>query len=301
MFKTPVLFLVFNRPDVTVQVFEAIRKAKPPRLYVAADGPRKDRPGESENCIQVRQIATQVDWPCEVKTLFRDQNLGCRHAVSSAIDWFFENELEGIILEDDCLPHPSFFRFCDELLERYRFNLRIGQVGGGNFQFGFRHNDQSYYFSKYTHIWGWATWRDRWQGTFDISISDWPNVKKSRSIKPLLNSSEEWRYWSRIFNKVYNKNIDTWDYQWLYANWMQDRLTVLPNVNLISNIGFSEEAAHTKSNDIMANLPVFEMVFPLKHPPAILQDIVLDDRSFKRIFKRSLYQKVVDKLRIVMN
>ena len=155
--ETPVLFLVFNRPDTTAQVFEAIRQAKPPRLYVASDGAREDKEGELEKVKQVREIVSQVDWNCEVKTLFRDKNLGCKIAVSSAIDWFFEQEEMGIILEDDCLPHPTFFRFCQELLERYRDDERIGMISGNNFQFGRKCTDYSYYFSMYSHIWGWAS------------------------------------------------------------------------------------------------------------------------------------------------
>ena len=170
--NTAVLFLVFNRLDTTKQVFETIRQAKPQRLYIAADGARASRVGEAAQVQAVRDYVTShVDWECEVKTLFREQNLGCKYAVSSAIAWFFENEEMGIILEDDCLPDPTFFNFCQELLARYRHDQRIGVISGDNFQFGHRRNDDSYYFSKYVHIWGWATWRDRWVNSYDVTIA----------------------------------------------------------------------------------------------------------------------------------
>ena len=155
-FSIPILFLVFNRPETTALVFQEIRKVRPQQLFVAADGPRPDRTGEAEKCAEVKKIVAAVDWPCEVKTLFRDNNLGCRVAVSSAINWFFENVEEGIILEDDCLPHPDFFRFCNELLDYYRNDERIMHIGGNNFQFVNKYGKSSYYFSHYAHIWGWA-------------------------------------------------------------------------------------------------------------------------------------------------
>lgn len=155
--KTAVLFLVFNRPETTKTVFEAIRKAKPKRLYIAADGPRKHREGENEKVSSVRQIVTYVDWPCDVKTLFRDENLGCKSAVSGAITWFFNHEEEGIILEDDCLPHPDFFPFCESLLKRYANDERIWVITGNNFQNGIQRGEASYYFSRYNHVWGWAS------------------------------------------------------------------------------------------------------------------------------------------------
>ena len=160
---SPILFLIFNRPETTKKVFSAIKEVQPPRLYIAADGPRSEQPDEADHCELARTIATKVDWDCEVKTLFRDQNLGIRIAVSQAIDWFFEQEPEGIILEDDCLPDQSFFWFCKELLEKYRNDTRIMHIGGTNFQFGKNRTNYSYYFSRYAHIWGWASWRRAWE------------------------------------------------------------------------------------------------------------------------------------------
>lgn len=169
--KTPVLFIIFNRPDATRQAFEAIREAKPPRLYIAADGPRKGKEGESEKCQEARTIALKADWPCVVKTLFQEDNLGCKYGVSCAIDWFFKNEEAGIILEDDCVASQDFFRFCEEMLEKYKSHDKVMQIAGSNFQFGKKRGNGSYYFSQALSVWGWATWRSAWM-KYDKEIKD---------------------------------------------------------------------------------------------------------------------------------
>src|SRR6478736_1770065 len=176
-FETPILFIVFNRPDTTRVVFEAIRKVKPKKLYIAADGIRSKVKSDEENCAKVRAIVNDVDWECDVKTLFHEENLNCGKAPSTAISWLFENEEEGIILEDDCLPSTSFFLFCEELLERYRYDSRVMHIGGNNFLNGWqKDNDYSYYFSRSGHIWGWATWRRAWN-KFDFDISLYSKLK----------------------------------------------------------------------------------------------------------------------------
>jgi hypothetical protein len=230
-FQTAVLFLVFNRPETTKQVFEAIRQAKPPRLYVAADGPRANREGEAARASQVREIATAVDWPCELKTLFRDENLGCKNAVSSGIDWFFENEEQGIILEDDCLPHPDFFTFCETLLNRYASDERVWVVTGDNFQDGQQRSDGSYYFSRYNHVWGWASWRRAWTKR-DMNIQFWPNWRESPEWKAWLPDRVERKYWTKIFDQMYRQEIDTWDYPWTASVWFHGGLSATPNVLL---------------------------------------------------------------------
>jgi len=270
--NTPVLFLVFNRPETTSKVFETIQQAKPPRLYVAADGPREKIKGEVGKARRVREIATQVDWECEVKTLFRDENLGCKVAVSSAIDWFFENEEEGIILEDDCVPHPSFFPFCQELLDRYRNDERISMIGGINFQFGQKRGLASYYFSKYNHIWGWASWRRSWED-YDVSMQKWPILRDTNWLTGYLKSWSMARFWSRRFEKAYAGKIDTWDYQWFLACWVASRLTIVPNTNLISNIGMHDEATHTTNKKSkLADMKTEALTFPLCHPTHIFCD-----------------------------
>lgn len=286
--KTAVLFMVFNRPDTTKQVFEAIRQAKPPRLYVTADGPRADMPGEVEKMEQVRRIATQVDWDCEVKTLFRDKNLGCRVAVSSAIDWFFENEEEGIILEDDCLPGQSFFWFCEELLERYRGDMRIMAVSGDNFQKGSARNEFSYYFSRYLHIWGWASWRRAWL-YYEKDMQSWPYIRDHGYLQDILLDKATVKYWGKIFETAYRNKIDSWAYRWTFSCWIQSGLTVLPNVNLVSNIGFGEDGTHTKkATSKIAMIPALEITFPLKHPPTMIRDDVADRRTDLNVVRKSV-------------
>lgn len=284
--KTAVLFLIFNRPDITKQVFEAIRKAQPPRLYVAADGPRAEKAGEAEKVEQVRRIATQVGWDCWVKTLVREKNLGCRVAVSSAIDWFFENEEEGIILEDDCLPSQSFFWFCQELLERYRNDERIMAVSGNNFQFGKRRTEFSYYFSRYNHCWGWASWRRAWR-YYDKGMENWPFIRDNGYLYDILQDRRSVKYWAQIFETAYRGEVDSWAYRWSFSCWVQNGLTALANVNLVSNIGFSEDATHTTGKGSpYSKMPAFDLSFPLKHPKLMIRDDIADRYTQKTIFNQ---------------
>lgn len=297
LLKSPVLFLVFNRPDTTRQVFEAIRQAQPSQLFIAADGPRESKAGEAEKCVEVRRIVDEgIDWDCKVHRLYRTNNVGCKVAVSSAIDWFFDNVEEGIILEDDCLPHPTFFRFCEELLNKYRNDNRIGQISGVNFQFGKKRMGYSYYFSRYTHIWGWASWRRAWKN-YNVDMKLWPEIRDSGWLQDWLRDKKLTQYWMRIFEKVYLGKIDTWDYQWIFACWMQNGLTILPNVNLISNIGFGKEAVHTKKKSLFANMVVEAIDFPLNHPPFVIRDEKADRFTEKTHFRRRrLFLRIPRKL-----
>jgi len=294
--KTAVLFLTFNRTDTTKQVFEAIRKAKPPRLYVAADGPRADKAGEQEKCEEVHQIATQVDWDCEVQTLFRDKNLGCRVGVSTAIDWFFENEEEGIILEDDCLPSQSFFWFCEELLERYQDDMRVMAVSGDNFQKGPARNEFSYYFSKFNHCWGWASWRRAWL-YYEKDMQSWPYIRDNGYLQDILSDKAAVKYWSKTFKAAYRNEIDSWAYRWTFSCWIQNGLTVLPNVNLVTNIGFGGYATHTTGKDnANSKMPAFELSFPLNHPNWMIRDKRADDYTQKTNFNQpNIFYQVIRK------
>ena len=290
--KTAVLFMVFNRPDTTNQVFEAIRKARPPRLYIAADGARIDKIGEAENVFQVRHIVSQVDWVCEVKTLFRDLNLGCRKSVSSALDWFFESEEEGIILEDDCLPSQSFFWFCELLLEFYRSDMRIMHIGGCNFQNGIKRGSGSYYFSKFNHVWGWGSWRRAWLH-FDVAMQTFPYFLEIDQIKNIWPDKKMQKFWLKIFQDVFKGKIDTWDYQWTYAIWMQNGISVIPNINMISNIGFDERATHTKCVSGVSNMrsnDLGEMI----HPIFVLADTDADNYTFESNSLEPLYKRIIN-------
>jgi hypothetical protein len=270
--STPVLFLIFNRPDTTQQVFNEIRKTQPAQLFVAADGPSK---ADYELCKKTRDIIQQVDWDCKVSTLFRDKNLGCKYAVSSAIDWFFSNVDEGIILEDDCVPDQSFFPFCQELLEKYRDDKRIMMISGANFQFDRKKTENSYYFSRYFHIWGWATWKRAWK-LYDRDLKAWPEIREKGYLNNILSQKRLVRYWETIFNAVSNGSINTWDYQWVFSCWIQGGLSIIPNINMISNIGFDQRSTHTKGKDIRANMQTEKIVFPLRHPKYIIRNVEAD-------------------------
>jgi hypothetical protein len=294
--NTAVLFLVFNRLDTTRQVFEAIKLAKPPRLYIASDGARSSRDGEDAIVQSIRDyVLTHVNWDCEVKTLFREKNLGCKYAVSGAIDWFFEHEEMGVILEDDCLPDASFFQFCQELLELYRYDQRIGIISGDNFQFGNRRNDESYYFSKYVHIWGWASWRDRWAGHYDVAMTRWPRIRDEGWLLDIVGNPREADYWENIFGRVYRGEIDTWDYQWVFANFLGGRLNIMPNVNMISNIGFNDNATHTTVGNEMDNMTRSSLDFPLVHPLVVSRNMRADERTGSAYIRTQLLKRVFDK------
>jgi hypothetical protein len=273
--RTPVALLIFNRPDTTDRVFKAIAQAQPSKLLVVADGPRDGRPGEATLCEQTRAVIAQVDWPCEVITNFADSNMGCKLRVASGIDWIFEQVEEAIILEDDCLPDPSFFRFCDEMLERYRNNERIGMVSGGNLQFGQTRGTGSYYFSKYTHIWGWASWRRAWKH-YERDLNLWPAFRDQGLLEQMFETHGEQAYWGSTFQWVYEGTLDTWDASWTFTALTHGLLQIVPNVNLISNIGFGANATHTHVEGAHSNLATQAIAFPLTHPSFVVPDVEAD-------------------------
>jgi len=241
--ETAVLFLVFNRPDTTAKVFEEIRNAKPPRLYVAADGPRRGKEGEAERVEQVRRIATAVDWPCTVNTLFREHNLGCKYAVSSAISWFFDNEEQGIILEDDCLPSQSFFWFCETTLEFYKNDESIFSVSGSIRGAQQPDTDKLVFKSNYFNMWGWASWRRVWK-LYDVEYFKKGNLKFLN--ESLFNDQSVLRFWKNIEIKMKKGLINTWDYQMMFLIFESSAYTIYPVNNLVSNIGFGVDATHCK-------------------------------------------------------
>ncbi|PMB53315.1 hemolytic protein HlpA-like protein [Fischerella thermalis CCMEE 5201] len=288
--KTPVAFIIFKRPHTTERVFEAIRQAKPPKLFVIADGPREDRADESEKCKATRAIIDRVDWECEVIKNYSEANIGCAKRLPSGLDWVFNQVEEAIVLEDDCLPHPTFFQFCETLLERYRYDQRIGTIIGQNVQLGRKRTDYSYYFSIYNRCWGWATWRRAWQN-FDFDMKLWPEIKESRFLDDILIDSKSVKFWQQIFQDTYDGRINTvWDYQWTFNCWLQNQLSIVPNNNLISNIGFGNNATHTKHTKgsfvkTYANMPTEQISFPLKHPPYIIRDLKSDRFMQKTFFE----------------
>lgn len=274
----PVLLIIFRRPHTTRRVLEVLGQVQPSRLYVAADGPRPGNLEEAKLSAQARAIATSPNWPCTVSTFFRDTNVGCRRAVSEAISWFFQQESMGIVLEDDCLPDPSFFRYCSELLHRYADDERIFQISGNNFQSGIQRTDRSYYFSRYNHIWGWASWRRAWD-KYDQSLAKWPTAKARRLLHHVGNGSAPFeRHWERIIQSVYDGKTDSWAYVWTFSCWAEGGLTVIPNANLVENIGFDVGSSHTPATaKARSRLPGrHSMHFPLSHPDFIVQNLIAD-------------------------
>jgi hypothetical protein len=278
-----VLFLVFNRPDLTKQVFDSIRAYKPARLYVAADGPRAHKEGEAALCEQVRSIVKQVDWPCELYTLFREHNLGCKRAIMSGITWFFEHEEEGIILEDDCLPHPGFYRFCSSMLAHYRKDERIGHICGTNFIEAADGVPYSHYLVPYAHNWGWASWRRVWKKFLEIELND-------ETIKPdkIPGNWSNKIYWVSKVKEANSGKVDTWDYQTQYMHWYLGHKAVLPIKNLISNIGFDARATHTtRADQLLQNRRTQAFDFDDLRVASEAENKAIEQRIYQTIFRRS--------------
>jgi hypothetical protein len=297
----PVLFLVFNRPQQTSRVFDVIRQARPERLYVAADGPRR-LPEEARKCDEVRRIVAQVDWPCEVKTLLRSKNLGCKQAVSDAITWFFDHEPEGIILEDDCLPSLSFFWFCQELIARFREDERIWQICGTS---RLEHNcyhkrEASYLFSRYGPIWGWASWRRAWQH-FDPHLTDWSCMRRPHLLNSVCKTRAERRFLRDLGNKLHRRQIDTWDFQWEFTKVYQSGLSVVPSINMVVNIGFGPDATHTLEPDPWAPARKADLWPPITHPRYVVPNEAHDLRYLNSVLLGSQRERARRAFRGLLN
>lgn len=290
-FTTPILFLIFNRPLMTEKVFERIKEIKPKYLYISADGPRKNITDDQLNCEKTRKLIEKIDWDCNLQLNFNEVNLGCKNAVSSGITWFFENVEEGIILEDDCIPDISFFIFCSMMLEKYRNDDRIMHIGGTNFQDGTQRGNGSYYFSNFCHVWGWATWKRAWD-LYDVDIKKYPEFITSKEFTNTLRDLKEQKYWMKYFLQVYNKQKDTWDYQWTFTIWYNKGLSIVPNVNLVTNIGFGQNATHTTLNSNVANRPA-KSIGKIRHPNSIFPDITADHYTFKKYMNPNKIRKIL--------
>jgi len=269
--STPILFLIFNRPQCTRKVFEEIRKNRPKRLYISADGPRCGVSSDAENCRLARQIATEVDWDCTVKTFFREENMGCGRAVQSGISWFFEHEEAGIILEDDCLPDATFFEFCGEMLRKYADDERIMHISGHNPAPNACQNwAASYMYSKFSFVWGWATWRRAWR-CYDNSFSNlercWDTIKNN-----LVGDETACRYLLDKFQRTRDGELDTWDYAWFYSILTEGGWCVNAASSLVENIGFDQTATHTNRTYFRHPTKATSLKFPLRHPECLSRD-----------------------------
>lgn len=290
-FQVPILLLIYNRPLVTERVLATLRKLSPAYLFIAADGP-KDNEADIKSCEATRILLRNINWPCEVKTLMRERNLGCKLGVSTGISWFFENVEKGIILEDDCIADLSFFEFCSELLNYYKDDEQVMHISGINFQFGKVWGVGNYYFSRYPHVWGWATWRRAWKH-YDVEMSDLPDFIEKDGLLPIFQKKSIRRYWYKLLSYVSKGSLDTWDHQWAYAIWKKRGLAITPNVNLVSNIGFGAEATHTKTQSNLANLPTYSSG-NLAHPLSKSVCSKADFHTFQEVYKISLGKRLMN-------
>ena len=291
-FNIPVLFLIFNRKEVTKQVFEQIRKIRPKYLYVAADGPRANKVADKLNCEETRAIINQIDWDCELKTLFRNNNLGCGPAVASAIDWFFDNVEEGIILEDDCFPDLSFFSYCKELLEKYRNTDIVKFIGGNNFQNGNIRGNESYYFSRYPTSWGWAGWRRSWK-LFNHDISEAKQSIQDGNLNSIFNSKQEKEHWKNSLEMANTDGKGIWDFHFYYAIWKNNGYCITPNKNLVINLGFFDGGTHYFLKDSTKTNPKCETIsIPLIHPNTIEINKEADKYTFHHFYSHSIQRAI---------
>lgn len=288
----PVLLILFNRPNHTRQVLQRLRQVRPESLYVAVDGPRVGHPTDAENVAACKVLVNEIDWPCTVIPLYRQTNLGCKIAVSSAIDWFFQHVEQGIILEDDCLPDETFFDFCRILLKKYADETTVMHIGGTNLYGGLTWGSNSYFFSKVAHVWGWATWRRAWT-LYDVAMSDYPAFKDAGGIEQTVTYPPSRSYWRASFDGTYAGGVDTWDYQWVFTIWKHMGLSIIPNQNLITNIGFDEAATHTVGDSEFANLPTNPMdINNLSYPNALALDEEALNYAFERFYQLPSWWRV---------
>jgi hypothetical protein len=283
--RTPVALVIFNRPDYTARVLDGIAAAKPPRLYVIADGPRTDHPDDERLVSEARAVIDRVDWPCELHTCYSDVNLNCHRRIASGLDWLFANEPEAIILEDDCLPDPSFFPYCEQLLERYRDDERVHMISGST-STGARGNAYSYRFSKCYSVWGWASWARAWKH-YDADMRAWPVLRETRWLEQHLGDRKASMLAETWFDGAYAGPIQQWDFKWMFGSWLRNAVAVAPSVNLVTNIGFGEGATHLRNaNHPFAEIPAESMEFPLRHPPRVEVDDRVDRAMWDVVIER---------------
>ena len=298
--NTPILITAWRRVDKIEKLLIAISENKPKKIYISCDGARKDSPDDNERIKNVKKtIDRLINWDCEIHKLYNEQNLGCRGAMLQAINWFFAHESQGIILEDDCIPNKEFIPFCSKLLKKYKKNHKVWNISGTNYQQGNDRGDGSYYLSKYFHCWGWATWRDRWL-SFEPYINSWSKARETYLLKSIFTDPQEIKFWNDTFEKFYEERIpDTWDIEWAYTCLINEGSTIIPNVNLVKNIGFDSEATHTKFTiDKYSNETP---ILPIIHPTFLVNDNEADrftfynhyqmcfKRRIKLIYKRPFY------------
>ncbi len=296
MFTTPVIIIIYNRPKHLHKVLTSVAQLKPKKLLIIGDGPHPDRPEDINKILEARKLIENLPWDCEIITNYSSTNLGLRRRVVSGLEWAFEQVDMAIILEDDCVPDPSFFYFSQQLLEKYLYDDRLMVISGNNFQKGRNRTEYSYYFSRYNHCWGWSTWRRSWM-LYDDDMKLWPEIRDGDWLFDILdNDKYAVNYWKTIFQDVFQNKIDSWAYRWTFSCWIQGGLTALPHTNLVTNIGFGKDSTHTTTKKQTRNLLSNELIFPIKHPPYMIRDTSADrytqnfhfGSGFEKRLKRSV-------------
>jgi hypothetical protein len=292
LFPIPILFIIFNRTDTSFRVFEEIKKIKPQKLYLFSDAPRSNVANELEKCLLTREIILKnIDWDCDCKTNFQQVNTGARYAIGNAVNWLFENEEYGIILEHDCLPNSSFFYFCEKLLIKYQFDERVMHIGGNNFLEHSLKLESDYYFSRFSLIWGWATWKRAWKPYYDVEMENLPQFVEQNILGQVFLEINKRKTIFRFLEMTLKKQLNTWDYQWSMAIWSNHGLSICPSINLVKNIGFDADAIHTKNpNHPLSNLPTYSLEVH-KHPLFMAFNDEADEKTYKKLYYVSSYGK----------
>ncbi len=292
--NTPILLIIFNRPDKVRRLIESLSIVRPKRIYISADGPRPGVKEDIEKCQASREAAQRIDWPCEVYTNFKDENLGVDKGMEEAMTWFYSNVEEGIVCEDDCVPNPDFFRFCTTLLDRYRHNEKVMLISGTNFQDGVKHGNGSYYFSHYP-TWGYAMWKRTWN-KFDTNLDGLEFFIKNKKIDTILRDQRQKKYWVGFFKKIRDKKYNFTDTRLLFSIWNNNGLIVIPNSNLVKNIGFDNEATHSTFGGKERSLEssnIGDIIFN----DEIVANEEADNYFFKKIHKTSLFKIIYSKIK----
>ena len=300
MFNTPIVLICFNRPLETEKVFSKIKSIKPKKLFLIMDGPKKNCSNDAINCIQVRNIITKIAWNCKVYKNFSKKNLGLKKRIVTGLNWVFNRTNSAIILEDDCLPSNDFFNYCEKLLIYYKKNNLVKFITGNNFQKSKLNIKADYYFSKYSHIWGWATWKNTWKLYCDNN-KIWDKYLDSKDFRKICPNYLERRYWKSMFNEVKNGHLKSWSIYLLFSIWRSGGLTATPNINLVKNLGFNKRGTNTKTGKIEYNKKIQNIGKDLKHPKEIFHNFSADNYVFENIYNQSLKKKITNYFNKIFN
>lgn len=299
---TPVVMIIFKKLDTTKRVFEKVRAAAPNKLYVISDAPRKYVEGEDEKVQEVRKyIDSHIDWDCEVIRDYAEQNMGCGKRIASGLDRVFQNEEQAIILEDDCVPHDTFFRYCQEMLEHYKDDNRVLMIGGNNPVEQLYDTKEDYIFSRVPFMWGWATWKRSWN-LYDYKLSTWPQNRKNPLIAQAIPNKRARCFYTTEFEVLHQgKYDDVWDYQFMYVGIMNNMFGILPSKSHVENVGFVEDATHTYDMPDWINRNVTPVNFPIKYREDVIWDKTFDEIYMEKVTRQGYIVKLKQLLGLDIN